>query len=155
MIFDVNVKYTELERLLRKLALWIKSEGRKVLKEEKKFQITPAQFDVLQRVYFGQSSMTDISETLGVAKSTITGLVNKLKKGAFLECTQSEEDKRVKILKVTPLGENLLEEVIKRREIFVEKLFSSVDPYLVDEFRKVLRIVTNTLDFQPAKGEIR
>ena len=42
-------KYKELERSLRRLAAWIKAEGRKVIKEGN-YKITPAQFDVLQRL---------------------------------------------------------------------------------------------------------
>jgi DNA-binding MarR family transcriptional regulator len=58
----------------------------------------------------------------------------------------SDEDRRVRRLKITEHGEEVIKEVIKRRITFVEKMFSTIDPYLVDEFRQVLRIVVKTCD---------
>ena len=51
---------------------------------------------------------------------------------------------------ITPKGKSLIQEVIRRRVLFVERLFVTVDPFLTDEFRKVLRIVNNTLDMNEA-----
>jgi DNA-binding MarR family transcriptional regulator len=138
-------KYEELERSLRKLAAWIKAEGRKVIKEGN-YKITPAQFDVLQRVFWGETNMSNLSNKLGVAKSTITGLIIKLKDAGYVDYMVLEEDRRVRKVEITQLGRDLILEVIRRRVLFVERLFTSVDPFLTDEFRKVLRIVNNTLD---------
>jgi DNA-binding MarR family transcriptional regulator len=90
--------------------------------------------------------MTSISKRLGVAKSTVTGLVNKLKDERLVDYKISDEDRRVRRLKITEHGEEVIKEVIKRRITFVEKMFSTIDPYLVDEFRQVLRIVVKTCD---------
>ena len=143
-------KYKELERSLRRLAAWIKAEGRKVIKEGN-YKITPAQFDVLQRVYWGgDSTMSNLSHRLGVAKSTITGLITKLKEAGYIEYSVLEEDHRMRKVVITPKGKALIQEVIRRRVLFVERLFVTVDPFLTDEFRKVLRIVNNTLDVNEA-----
>jgi DNA-binding MarR family transcriptional regulator len=110
-------------------------------------EITPAQFDVLQSIYWHENlTMTSISKRLGVAKSTVTGLVNKLKDERLVDYKISDEDRRVRRLKITEHGEEVIKEVIKRRITFVEKMFSTIDPYLVDEFRQVLRIVVKTCD---------
>ncbi len=140
-------KYVELEKILRKLAGWIKAEGRKVIKEGN-YNITPAQFDVLQWINWSNSTMTELSMKLGVAKSTVTGLVNKLKEEGYVEYSVSDEDRRVRDLKITESGKIIIERVISRRTEFVEQLFSTIDPFLVDEFRKVLRIIANTLEIQ-------
>ncbi|HOZ12359.1 MAG TPA: MarR family transcriptional regulator [Thermotogota bacterium] len=146
---DAPTKYAELERSLRRLAAWIKAEGRKVIKEGN-YKITPAQFDVLQRVYWGDSTMSNLSNRLGVAKSTITGLIMKLKDAGYVDYSVLEEDHRVRKVVITPKGKSLIQEVIRRRVLFVERLFVTVDPFLTDEFRKVLRIVNNTLDMNEA-----
>ncbi|MEA1884377.1 MAG: MarR family transcriptional regulator [Thermotogota bacterium] len=139
-------KYEELEKLMRKISAWIKAEGRMALKEGDN-EITPAQFDVLQSIYWHENlTMTSISKRLGVAKSTVTGLVNKLKDEKLVDYKVSDEDRRVRRLKITKHGEEVIKEVIKRRITFVEKMFSTIDPYLVDEFRQVLRIVVKTCD---------
>ncbi len=146
-------KYGELEKLLRKVATWIKSEGRKVLKEGEN-EITPAQFDVLQSVFWQEHmTMTCLSKRLGVAKSTVTGLVNKLRQEELVKYTVSSEDKRVRLLKITEKGEGVIQEVIDRRIKFVEDMFSDIDPYLVDEFRQVLRIVVQNVSENQANED--
>ncbi len=139
-------KYAELEKLMRKISAWIKAEGRMVLKEGDN-EITPAQFDVLQSIYWEENlTMTNISKRLGVAKSTVTGLVTKLKAEKLIEYNISEEDRRVRRLKITEHGERVIKEVIRRRIKFVDKMFSTIDPFLVDEFRQVLRIIVKSTD---------
>jgi len=146
-------KYGELEKLLRKVATWIKSEGRKVLKEGEN-EITPAQFDVLQSVFWQEHmTMTCLSKRLGVAKSTVTGLVNKLRQEELVKYTVSSEDKRVRLLNITEKGEGVIQEVIDRRIKFVEDMFSDIDPYLVDEFRQVLRIVVQNVSENQANED--
>lgn len=138
--------FEDLERLLRKLSGWVRSEGRKVLKSGE-YQLTPAQFDVLQKCYFNQEiTMTELSYDLGVAKSTITGIINKLREADYISYGVNFEDKRVRNLTMTPKGKTLIEEVIKSRTRFIEELFSQVDPILLSEFHQVLRIIANTLD---------
>lgn len=158
-ITNAPTKFDELERLLRKLSAWIKAEGRKVLKEsatvsalEGNYHITPSQFDVLQRAYWGDTTMTLLSNRLGVAKSTVTGLINKLSELGYIDYSVMEEDHRVRKVEITETGKTLILEVIRRRVLFVEKLFSTVDPFLTDEFRKVLRIVNNTLEMNEANS---
>jgi len=139
--------YAELELLLRQLSVWVKAEGRKVIKEGN-YDITPSQFDVLQRIYFGETSMTNLALRLGVAKSTITGLVGKIKEHGYVSYSVCEEDHRVRKLEMTPKGLGLIRDVLERRVQFIRKLFSTIDPFLVEEFRKVLRIVNNTVQIQ-------
>jgi DNA-binding MarR family transcriptional regulator len=138
--------FEDLERLLRKLSGWVRTEGRKVLKSGD-YQLTPAQFDILQKCYFHQDmTMTQLSIDLGVAKSTVTGIVTKLREAKYLDYGVSEEDKRVRNLTITDKGKTLIREVIEARVQFIEELFSQVDPILLSEFHQVLRIIANTLD---------
>ncbi len=138
--------FEDLERLLRKLSGWVRTEGRKVLKSGD-YQLTPAQFDILQKCYFHHDmTMTQLSIDLGVAKSTVTGIVTKLREAKYLDYGVSEEDKRVRNLTITEKGKTLIREVIGARVQFIEELFTQVDPILLSEFHQVLRIIANTLD---------
>jgi DNA-binding MarR family transcriptional regulator len=92
--------------------------------------------------------MTNISKRLGVAKSTVTGLVNKLKEDELVDYKVSEEDRRVRLLTITEHGESVIKGVIERRIQFVEKMFNDIDPFLTDEFRKVLRIIVKSFEEQ-------
>jgi DNA-binding MarR family transcriptional regulator len=140
-------KYSELEILMRKISAKVKAEGRMVLKEDPESEITPAQFDVLQSVYWLEiQTMTHISKRLGVAKSTVTGLVTKLKDEGLVDYKISEEDRRVRLLTITDHGEIVIKGVIARRIQFVENMFEPIDPFLTDEFRKVLRIIVKSFE---------
>jgi len=93
---------TDLEKTLRDICFKIKIEGRKVLK---RFDISSAQFDLLQLLYFkGEKKLSDISKVLGVTKSTTTGLIKRLLNQDLIEKKQSDEDKRVFHVKISKKG---------------------------------------------------
>lgn len=110
----------ELEKTLRDICFKIKIEGRKVLK---RFDISSAQFDLLQLLYFkGEKKLSDISKRLGVTKSTTTGLIKRLLNQELIEKKQSDEDKRVFNVKISKKGSEIIEEVIKRRVELIRKI---------------------------------
>ncbi|HNV05593.1 MAG TPA: MarR family transcriptional regulator [Petrotogaceae bacterium] len=111
-----------MESILRSICFHIRAAGRKVLKD---YDISPAQFDVLQLLYFdGEKKLSEISKNLGVTKSTTTGLIKRLEILYFLDREQSEEDKRVYRIKLTDSGRELITKVIKKR---VEVMQSVID----------------------------
>ncbi|MGM0640100.1 MAG: MarR family winged helix-turn-helix transcriptional regulator [Thermotogota bacterium] len=111
---------TDLEKTLRDICFKIKIEGRKVLK---RFDISSAQFDLLQLLYFkGEKKLSDISKILGVTKSTTTGLIKRLLNQGLIEKKQSDEDKRVFHVKISKKGSGIIEEVIERRVGLIEKI---------------------------------
>ncbi len=80
----------DIEQTLRSIYIKIKREGRKVLKD---FPITPAQFDVLQILYFGgKRRMSDISRVTWNNKKYTTGLVSRLIDAGFVEKKRSDVD---------------------------------------------------------------
>lgn len=110
----------ELEKTLRDICFKIKIEGRKVLK---RFDISSAQFDLLQLLYFkGEKKLSDISKRLGVTKSTTTGLIKRLLNQELIEKKQSTEDKRVFNVKISKKGSDIIEEVIDRRVVLIGKI---------------------------------
>ncbi len=132
-----NEMNIQLEKILREICFKIRIHGREALKN---YSITPAQFDLLQKIYFnGPQTMTKLSQMLGIAKSTTTGLVMRLERDGFLKRRQKKEDKRVSFVEITPLGEEVIKAVINYRidyvgsvtmqlpESEVEKLYSLLD----------------------------
>nr|2A61_A Chain A, transcriptional regulator Tm0710 [Thermotoga maritima]2A61_B Chain B, transcriptional regulator Tm0710 [Thermotoga maritima]2A61_C Chain C, transcriptional regulator Tm0710 [Thermotoga maritima]2A61_D Chain D, transcriptional regulator Tm0710 [Thermotoga maritima] len=112
------------ERILREICFMVKVEGRKVLRD---FGITPAQFDILQKIYFeGPKRPGELSVLLGVAKSTVTGLVKRLEADGYLTRTPDPADRRAYFLVITRKGEEVIEKVIERRENFIEKITSDL-----------------------------
>jgi DNA-binding MarR family transcriptional regulator len=89
----------------------------------KRFDISSAQFDLLQLLYFkGEKKLSDISKRLGVTKSTTTGLIKRLLNQELIEKKQSTEDKRVFNVKISKKGSDIIEEVIDRRVGLIGKI---------------------------------
>jgi DNA-binding MarR family transcriptional regulator len=113
-----------LEQLLRTICFRIRVHGREALKN---YSITAAQFDLLQRVYFnGSQTMTKLSQSLGIAKSTTSGLVMRLVRDGFLNRRRDETDRRVFKVEITPLGEQVIKAVIEMRVKYIEEVIKQV-----------------------------
>ncbi|SHE78223.1 transcriptional regulator, MarR family [Marinitoga hydrogenitolerans DSM 16785] len=113
------------EKIIRDICFKIKVEGRKIIKN---IDISPAQFDLLQILFFrGPKRVTDLSMALGITKSTTTGLINRLEESKYLQKTKDEKDKRVTTIKITKKGENVIQEVIKARVEFMNDVLSKVE----------------------------
>jgi len=131
----------QMEKLIREICSKVKSEGRKVLKE---FNISPAQFDVLQTVYFkGPKMLSDISKRLGITKSTTTGLIRRLEVAGYLVREKSKKDKRVYVVQITQEGTNIIENVIKNRVKLMEKVYEKLGEKeksieILNEINKIL-----------------
>jgi len=109
----------EFEKLLREICFMIKVEGRRVLKN---YPITPAQFDLLQSLYFrGPCRMTDLSLKMGIAKSTLSGLVQRLENEGYVHRGKGK-DKRVYLISITEKGKSVIQSVIEKRIAFIEKI---------------------------------
>ncbi|MFO7881078.1 MAG: MarR family transcriptional regulator [Kosmotogaceae bacterium] len=127
------------EQVLRSVYIRIKREGRKVVKN---FPITPAQFDVLQILFFhGKKRMSDISQTLGITKSTTTGLVDRLIEAEFVKKKQSHEDRRAYIIGITNKGKKVIEKVIERRVKYLKNILDIMD----NQSKAQLQTSLNTL----------
>lgn len=113
-----------LEQLLRTICFKIRVHGREALKN---YSITAAQFDLLQRVYFnGPQTMTKLSQSLGIAKSTTSGLVMRLVRDGFLNRKRDETDRRVFKVEITPLGEQVIKAVIEMRVKYIEEVIRQI-----------------------------
>ncbi|GAB6188497.1 MarR family transcriptional regulator [Marinitoga arctica] len=113
------------EKILRDICFKIKVEGRKIIKNT---DISPAQFDLLQIIYFrGPKRVTDISLTLGITKSTTTGLIKRLEASGYLSKAKDKKDKRVTTITITEKGKNVIEKVIKTRVSFMNKVIQKVE----------------------------
>jgi DNA-binding MarR family transcriptional regulator len=135
-----------LEKNLRAISTRIRREGRKVLRD---FPITPAQFDVLQVLFFnGEKRMSDISRWLGITKSTTTGLVKRLIDADLVVRRRSDKDRRSFIIDISDSGRTLIEKVIDRR---VEYLKSVMTEIKSDQVKALEVIVQNLLEIMDPK----
>lgn len=125
----------DVEKLLREICFTIKVEGRLVLRD---YPITAAQFDLLQRLYFrGPMKMVDLSQALGIAKSTLSGIVKRLELAGYIERKRGA-DKRIYMLYVTAEGKKIIESVIERRVEFVGKVLQKMGEHRASELLRLL-----------------
>src|SRR5256885_2465557 len=79
------------------------------------FQLSPAQCHVLHLIQPGQPiPMGRLAEALACDASNVTGLVDRLESRGFVRRRASAEDRRVKVLELTPAGAHLRRVVIER-----------------------------------------
>ncbi|WP_036221418.1 MarR family winged helix-turn-helix transcriptional regulator [Mesoaciditoga lauensis] len=129
-------EFEEIELLLRRTCFRVKVAGRLVLKD---FDLTASQFDILQYLYFeGPHRMTQLSEKMGVTKSTMTGLIVRLENAGYIVRERSEKDKRVIVVKIAKSGEEIIKKVIEKRIEFISSSLKNVDSSdLLNNLRKI------------------
>ncbi len=138
-------KFEEIELLLRMTCFRVKIAGRVVLKD---FELTASQFDILQHLYFeGPHHMTQLSERMGVTKSTMTGLVSRLENCSYVVRERYEKDRRVYVVKITKKGENIIRKVIEKRIEFIASSLSEInaDTFL-ENLKKVYDAISKRFD---------
>ncbi len=135
-------EFEEIELLLRTTCFKVKVAGRRVLKE---FDLTASQFDILQYLYFDESKrMTELSEKMGVTKSTMTGLVSRLEDAGYVKKLHFAKDKRVTVVEISVEGEKIIKKVIEKRVKFITDSLKRIDHLeLLDNLRKIGDAISN------------
>ena len=115
----------EIEKVLRDIYFKITKEGRTALNE---IGLTPPQFRLMTHIYFnGPMNQTTLSKDLYLAKSTISGIVERLRKRRFVKMAKREKDLRNEIVMLTPAGEEVIKRVIDKRVDYIHKLLYDFD----------------------------
>jgi len=136
--------YEELEFLLRRICFKVKVAGRKVLKD---FDITPSQFDILQRLFFiGEMRLTGLSEALGITKGTTSGIVKRLVEYGYIKKVKNQSDKRAYNLSITESGREIINKVINKRVEYVKNVFETLDKKTRSNFLNYLRKIMEVIE---------
>lgn len=77
-------------------------------------ELSPAQCHLLNLVADRPMPMGQLAGQLSCDASNVTGLVDRLESRGLLQRRQSAEDRRVKVLTLTPLGERLRTALLER-----------------------------------------
>ena len=135
-----------IELQLRRICFGIKKKGREILNN---YDITPPQFDALQKVIWCKSmTIGELSSKLFLAPSTITDLVDRMEKSGLVERVKDEKDRRV--VKVQPLkkGNDLINAVVEQRREYIASLLRGLSSDEKMEFVKYLDIFTESPHFE-------
>lgn len=91
--------------------------------------LTPAQFDVIATLGNTQGmSMGDIGDKTLITKGTLTGVVDRLTKKGLVTREVPPENRRSVIVKLTPDGESLFEQVFPAHIIDMKQHFEGFNP---------------------------
>jgi DNA-binding MarR family transcriptional regulator len=102
-------------------------------------EVTLTQLIYLDRIYeLGSPTFTQLTESLKLAKPTVTNTINKLMADGYVNKTQATTDKRVYHLRLTPKGKNAVETFRDVNRAHIDRLVSILEP---DEMPRILVLV--------------
>ena len=135
----IDEKIVRIELQLRGACFSIKQKGREILQD---FDITPPQFDALQfLVDEGEMTIGELSSKLYLAPSTITDLIDRMEKNSLVKRVRESKDRRIVKIQVEKKGNKLINEVILRRQSYLEDLLGSMNAESKDSFIKYLDLI--------------
>ncbi|WP_200954022.1 MarR family winged helix-turn-helix transcriptional regulator [Massilia sp. Root351] len=93
-------------------------------------------------------SQTELARHLGVEDPTMVAMLDRLVKAGYLQRTPSGSDRRVKLVSLTPAGQDIYTRVKKEANAFRQELLGNTDP-------ATLAIVTGFLEQLQAAVEAK
>ncbi|WP_175990838.1 MarR family winged helix-turn-helix transcriptional regulator [Bacillus sp. Marseille-Q1617] len=110
----------DIEKDLRYISSIIKQKGREILSQ---YTLTPPQFIALQWLFeYGDMTIGDLSNKMYLACSTTTDLVDRMEKNELVERVKDENDRRVVRIHMLKEGERIIEEVIEKRQNYLQSV---------------------------------
>src|SRR5262245_61852871 len=107
------------------------------------FELSPAQCHVLHLIEPGRPiAMGELADTLACDKSNVTGLIDRLESKGLVRRKPSSDDRRLKVLDLTPAGARLRAIVLER----MGKPPESLSNLSTDEQRALVKILKHLLD---------
>ncbi|MFD1030461.1 MarR family winged helix-turn-helix transcriptional regulator [Metaplanococcus flavidus] len=125
-----------MEKELRYISGIIKQKGREILNS---YTITPPQFIALQWLFeHGDMTIGDLSNKMYLAFSTTTDLVDRMEKNELVVRIREEQDRRVVRIKLLKEGERIIEEVIHKRQDYLQNVLKEFNEDEVEQFSFLL-----------------
>ncbi len=107
----------DIEKDLRYISGIIKQKGREILSN---YTITPPQFIALQWLFEeGDMTIGELSNKMYLAFSTTTDLVDRMEKNDLVVRVKNPNDRRVVQIHLLDEGKRIIDEVIKKRQLYL------------------------------------
>ncbi|OZM57898.1 MarR family transcriptional regulator [Lottiidibacillus patelloidae] len=124
----------EIEKSLRMIAGIIKQKGREMLAD---YEITPPQFIALQWLLeHGDLTIGELSSKMFLACSTTTDLIDRMEKNELVTRVRDEKDRRVVQIHLLPKGNDIISEVIKKRQQYLSDKLEGFSKEEVEALQK-------------------
>jgi len=112
------------------------------------YQLTVAQYKVLQHLFWHHPNglgIKELSEHLGLAKSTISGIVDRVERDGWVKRVQHPEDARKVIVNITQKGIDVFDKIPEDRKEFwhitIGKLSNEEKKTLLELLRKLKKVM--------------
>jgi MarR family transcriptional regulator, transcriptional regulator for hemolysin len=92
------------------------------------------------------SAQVDIAKRLRIEGPTMTRMLDTLEADGLVERLPDPADRRTKQLRLTPAGEQVLEDVFAIADALRDRLLDGVAPERLDELNELLVMLTERLD---------
>lgn len=110
--------------------------------ETEPFGITPVQFAALQAVQNAPGTdQRTLARTIGFDTSTIAGVIDRLEARGLMLRSASAQDRRVRLLTLTPAGEQLLADVLPSMLRAQERILAPLPAQERGEFMRMLGVL--------------
>ena len=125
------------EKELRYISGLVKQKGREILSN---YTITPPQFVALQWLHeYGDMTIGDLSNRMFLAFSTTTDLVDRMERNNLVVRIRDDQDRRVIFIHLLEEGERIIEEVIQKRQGYLQEILTGFDSNEVQELSQYLQ----------------
>jgi DNA-binding MarR family transcriptional regulator len=105
----------------------------------RKFDLTPAQFDVIATLGNTQGmTMGDIGEKTLITKGTLTGVIDRLVQKQLVERANPPDNRRSVIVHLPPAGQTLFEQAFPAHIAHIKERFEQLDPSELELLRVLL-----------------
>ncbi|KMY54948.1 MarR family transcriptional regulator [Bacillus sp. FJAT-27231] len=113
----------DIEKELRYINGIIKQKGREILSD---YKITPPQFIALQWLFEeGDMTIGELSTKMFLAFSTTTDLIDRMERNNLVERVKDTNDRRIVRIHLLKEGASMIEEVIKKRQLYVQQILQN------------------------------
>ena len=131
-----NETVASIEKDLRYISGLIKQKGREILSN---YTITPPQFVALQWLReIGDMTIGDLSNKMYLAFSTTTDLVDRMEKNELVVRVKDPNDRRVVRIHLLEEGERIIDEVIKKRQEYLEGIMYNFTDEEIEQLNTML-----------------
>ena len=106
----------------------------------KNYPINATEFAVMEFLSSkGEKSIQEIRNRILLASGSATYVVDNLEKKGYVNRKVSQKDKRVTYIKLTKIGENLMDDIFPIHKINTKKIFDDLTEEELDTLKEILK----------------
>lgn len=135
---DTQLK-TSLKVLLRDSLEWIEEEQARLLKDSPYADTSNAEFRLFSALRGESKSISQLSRYLGVSRQAVHQTVHKLIEKNIVQLESTENNKRDKLVVITPEGRNVQKVVAEHFQIIEKKVAKNIGSKNLELLRQLLQ----------------